>query len=383
MSFSQTLFSKLTNLVKNNSAFFSKDHISESNKTSIYRIFNYRLASYTDFTQDGALECRGVMFDVTDLCNPVLKSLPMEKFFNLYENPFTMDLDLTTVTKIYEKADGSLISTYIEDDKLLLKSKGSIGSEHCIAAMKWLDEPVNKQLKEDIETFAKNNKTVNMEWCSLEQRIVLLYPKNMLKILNIRDNETGEYCTELMTPKMLEHRVELLNVDDVKGGAVEFVKNIPDMKDDIEGFVIYLRAKENTTIEQKVKVKTNLYFAKHTLFSNIRNPKVLFELILDETIDDVRAKYHDDKGVMDTINDMQIKIDKIYNDCVKTVEEFYDSHKDLSRKDFAIKAKAELSWLHFLLIMKKYTDKTVDYKGILKTKWKQLGFDDMVVQNDD
>lgn len=64
MSYSQTLFSKLTKLVEKNSAFYSKDIISEVNKTSVYRIFSYRLASYTDFTEDGALECRGIMFDI-------------------------------------------------------------------------------------------------------------------------------------------------------------------------------------------------------------------------------------------------------------------------------------------------------------------------------
>ena len=72
-------------LVETNEAFYYKDFTKEN---SIYRIFNYRLASYTDFQLPGALECRGTMFEINEDGEPIrLASLPMEKFFNLNEVP--------------------------------------------------------------------------------------------------------------------------------------------------------------------------------------------------------------------------------------------------------------------------------------------------------
>ncbi len=372
MSFAQNLYTKLSNLVKKNNAFYIKkfEPCFEGIGTKYqYHLFNYRLASYTDFTEDSALECRGIMFDVTDPENVCLKSLPMEKFFNLYENPFTIDLDLNTVTKIYEKADGSLISTYILDNQLLLKSKGSLISEHCISAMKWLDLDENKKLKNDIYNIAMNNKTVNMEWCSLEQRIVLAYPIPSLKMLNIRDHETGLYCSELMTEEMLKYAVESIKFNSIEE-TVEFIKNIPDMKTynskQIEGFVVYLQS------GQKVKIKTKAYFAQHEAISNVKNPRVLYNLILEESVDDVRAIHHEDKAIMNMIDEMQIKVDKLYNDFVQNVEEFYMANKDLSKKDYAIKGKKDLDWIYFNLAMKRYGDNPVDYKEFLKLKWREF-----------
>ena len=78
------------------------------------------MGSYTDFCQPSALECRGVLFrmneDLTDA--EALVSLTTTKNLQSHlENPFTMDPDFSTVEWFEEKADGSLISTYMHDDK--------------------------------------------------------------------------------------------------------------------------------------------------------------------------------------------------------------------------------------------------------------------------
>ena len=65
-------------------AFYFDDQKDElTGKT--YRIFNYRLASYTSFQKQDAKNCRGTMFDITDINKPILVSLPPEKFFNYEE----------------------------------------------------------------------------------------------------------------------------------------------------------------------------------------------------------------------------------------------------------------------------------------------------------
>jgi hypothetical protein len=407
MTYATELYTGLCKLVASNNAFYYKEFNVDSR---VYRIFNYRMASYTDFTQEYALECRGIMFDITDYKTTgptggpdrdagtvVLKCLPMEKFFNLYENPFTTGLDLTKVTKIYEKADGSLISTYIHNNDLRLKSKASTISVQCIDAMKWLDE--NSVLKNDIYNIAKSGKTVNMEWCSLDNRVVIAYEEPVLKILNIRDHETGLYVDEY-TEKMKCYRVASI---DPGTGPEAFINSIPDMKDDIEGFVIYLSPKGPvpgsiapggpvpgsiapggpvpgqdplrgpTGIEQKVKVKTKAYLARHTAISNVRNPRTLYNLILEEVIDDTRAKFHDDPSIIRQIDEMQIKVDKLFNECATVVEKFHHDNSKLSRKDYAVKAKKDLSDQNFPLAMKRYTNESVDYKEYFKCKWREFG----------
>lgn len=189
-TYQQKLYADLLVLTQANEAFYHQEFMLDG-KT--YRIFNYRLASYTDFQQPGALECRGVMFEVSGDDAVQLASLTMSKFFNLNENPSTMGVDLTKVKRIEEKADGSLMSTYLHNDELRLKSKGSLFSDQALAAMKWLDRPENKQFKNELKLAAMGVRpyTVNLEWCSPEHRIVLGYMEPTLKVLNMRDHEDG------------------------------------------------------------------------------------------------------------------------------------------------------------------------------------------------
>ena len=92
-----------------------------------YRIFSYRLiGSYTMWTLPDALNCRGTMFakigeDWKLMC------LPMEKFFRLHENPLTLNININERDwMLYEKHDGSLISTFTNPTTNLLDFKSNI-----------------------------------------------------------------------------------------------------------------------------------------------------------------------------------------------------------------------------------------------------------------
>lgn len=65
-----------------NEAFY---HIDQTLDGFEYRIFNYRLASYTDFCAPNALEMRGIMFEMKDGQPIRLASRPPAKFFNYRE----------------------------------------------------------------------------------------------------------------------------------------------------------------------------------------------------------------------------------------------------------------------------------------------------------
>jgi Straboviridae RNA ligase 1 len=82
------LYNDLMTLCDTSESFFFKDEPIGHNKYGFktFRIFNYRLCSYSDFLNESALECRGIMFEVDLKGNPIrLASLPMNKFFNYRE----------------------------------------------------------------------------------------------------------------------------------------------------------------------------------------------------------------------------------------------------------------------------------------------------------
>lgn len=366
--YQDNLYNQLMELASNNEAFYFQDFPMSGH---VYRIFNYRLASYTDFMQPAAMECRGVMFRIDRDDHEIeLVALPMEKFFNLNENPMSMNLDLTQVDEILLKADGSLMSTYLHNETLKIKSKGSISSEQCIAAMDWLEsQPLFTRA---LKSLTDLNWTVNLEWCSPVHRIVIGYMTPHLKVLNARNRTTGAYMDyrTLCDVFSTENVIDRIQVSD----PVAFVASIPAMTEDIEGYVIRLKS------GQRVKIKTEKYLSLHHAKDSVNNPRRLFEAILDEGIDDLRSMFYTDAVAMKMIDDMQIKVDHLYNSMVKLVESFYEANKHLERKDYAIKGQTELDRLYFGLAMTKYLEKPVDYKAFMKSKYKDLGIKDTQVE---
>ena len=360
-AFQKMLYEALFSLTKEGEVFYFQDFTLDG---KVYRIFNYRLASYTEFMKPGALECRGVMFEVNGDEAVRLASLPIAKFFNLNENPSTMGLDLTQVVGIEEKADGSLMSTYLHNGELRLKSKGSLFSDQALAAMKWLDRHANEAFKADLLTLTRHDNTINLEWCSPEHRIVLGYMEPTLKVLNIRVNESGVYHP--MTSAWVPYSVQNVQVDD----PVAFVASIPSMTD-IEGFVLLMAN------GQRIKIKTEWYLSLHHAKDSVNNPRRLFECILEEGVDDLRSMFSADPLAMRLIDEMQIKVNHLYNNMVKMVEDYYVENKDLSRKDYAIKAQVHFKdTLYFGLAMEKYINRPFSYKEFLKGKWCDLGLKD-------
>lgn len=359
------MFYALEHLVDTNEAFYHQDFSLDG---ALYRIYNYRLASFTDFEQPFGRECRGHMFEVTEDGHPIrLAALPMEKFHNLNECPTTMNLDLTDIDEILAKADGSLMSTYDHAGEMRIKSKGSISSEQCIAAMEWIYRDENREFRSAIQFVEGEGYTVNMEWCSPIHRIVIGYTKPQLTVLNARDRKTGEYMPYHMIQAYFGgNTVERVVVKD----PVAFVTSIPTMTDDIEGYVVRMKS------GQRVKIKTEKYLSLHHAKDSVNNPRRLYEAILDEGIDDLRSMFYTDVVAMKMIDEMQIKVDHCYNSMVNIVEKFYESNKHLDRKDYAIKGQSALSRLYFGLAMTRYLEKPVDYKAFMKKSYAAFGVTD-------
>lgn len=354
MSRQQTLFDNLMQLVNTNEAFYFVDHVLNG---VTYRVFTYRLASYTDFLNPDALECRGHMFRLnSDGAMDALVSLPFEKFFNLNENPMTMDLDLSGVNFVHDKRDGSLISTFTHEGMVCLKSKTAIASDQALDATRTMNQ--DTRFAEFVQDMVENDYTVIMEYTAPDNRIVLPYQERELKILGIRDNKSFAYVDY----DSLYAEIPEYMVDDhtfmVGENVADFIADIPNMKG-IEGFVIGLLN------GQRVKIKTDEYLSLHRAKDSINSNKRLFEVCLNDASDDLRSLFFNDAYTLNRIAEMEQVVGHAYNSLVKSVEAYYNDNRVLDRKSYAIKGQQELDRLAFNLAMMKYVGKEPDYKGML------------------
>ena len=362
-------------LINSNEAFFYNDWELDG---KWYRNMNYRLASYTDFCEPDALECRGIMFEISeegDAAEPIrLASIPFEKFFNESENPLTMNLDLSQVVEIADKADGSLITTYMHDDVLQVKTKGSLTSDQAINANAFLRLDKNAQFRAELIKGEQLGCTIILEWCAPNNRIVLPYPKAHLKVLGVRSREDGSYthfdeidCEHF--PETLKRWTKIISFDD----AAAYIQSVDDMQK-VEGVVFRMAN------GQRVKKKGQWYLALHHTKDSITVPRRLFECVLEEATDDLRALFHDDELAIKMIADMEVFVEQKYNHMVDTVERFYERNKHMERKEYAILGQEEMERMYFGLAMMRYLGKEVDYKAFLKGKWKHLGLKDEKVE---
>ena len=126
--------------------------------------------------------------------------------------------------------------------------------------------------------------------------------------------------------------------------------------EDVEGFVVQF---ENG---QRIKFKTDWYMNLHALKSSFDTPKKLFAIVINEQQDGLYSMFNDNADVKASIQQMEAICVRIYKDYVKNVDEFYEQHKHLSRKEFAILAQKELKFMHFHQVMAVYSNKNIEFK---------------------
>lgn len=340
------LYDQLMQLTLTGDAFFFKDFPADDPER-MYRIFNYRLASYSDFCKPGALECRGTMFLVDRKGSfDDLVCRPPKKFFNLGENPFTENLDLTNLGMVMRKEDGSLMSTYLHTNgELRLKSKGSTGSTQANDAMAYLK--TQPALLADLRFLASRDFTTNLEWCAPWNRIVVGYQQPTLIGLSIIDNQTGTvYDGESM--------IDDLGLAGLSEFWVEQYEYTGSLIDAIENMTGDEGVVAMTSKGVFFKLKCPWYLALHRNKDNVSNTRALIELILSEQIDDLKVLFVGDQAVLDKINAYEKSISCVYNHTCSVVESFHDRNHALDRKDYAIAAKAEYTDWVFNVQMSRY-----------------------------
>lgn len=338
------------------SKFYYKDVKSPFGTT--LRIFNYNYASYTDWCKPDALECRGIMFVMEDGLPVRIAARPMEKFFNLGETPFTMNLDYTKIVLATAKEDGSLISSFVDCGTLLFKSKGSIYSPQAQEALQVIRRNENEAFRERIKEITADGYTCNLEYVAPTNRVVLEYQERALVLLNIRCNDTGEYV-----PYSVLHADGALRPYLVEGytfdtSNLDFIKEIQS-QEGIEGFIFEM---ENGL---RFKLKTEWYSALHHTKDSINNNTRLYEAIVAGASDDMKGLFIGDVYANEKIEYFEEVHRQYLAEAIQDVETVYEQVRGKERRDYAIEAQDKLRNKNlFNIVMQSYND-GLDYETLV------------------
>lgn len=298
-----------------------------------FMIFDYYMSNYTTWMNNPwAMDCRGIMFEVDDTdiekANVIrIMSRPMSKFFNWGENPMTIvDINYDDIDRVYIKADGSIISTYIDKGNLCVKSRFSEKSDQVELATKFLNNglPLWVRIKHILTKLAKAGFTVDMEYVSKQNCIVVVYDQPFLFVHSIRHNDTGKsYFVD-----QLEGIISKSEMDDLKRiespqASDEVFKDMfseeweIDTRGKIKHFMESQKGYEGVVVHLKngltMKVKTEWYCTLHNVCWTLNSDKNLLLSIINQTSDDLRFLHADNEFSIDRIG----KFEDYYQQYIK------------------------------------------------------------------
>ena len=296
-------------IVAANPAFYRIDTVVDGVNVFIY---NYRLASITDFKdalRDSsnlqAFELRGITF-VEQSDGSFERFLALSKFFNYGETTGWMPehLDPSELISIHEKLDGSMIHFVRINNRWHAKTKQSFVSVQAQAAQVILDS------HEGLQGFLDscyNDGVYHVypifEYTAPDNQIVLYYSKQELRLIQIRDQK-GKYLSCNTSSILNEFNVDssrVLNSFRLTSGDVKRLIHHQRTNVTEEGYVANIGGK-------LVKFKTDWYFLQHRAKDMLgRSSKTLLELVLANGFDDAIAMVEDRLFKQD----LEAKADKI------------------------------------------------------------------------
>ena len=312
-------------------------------------LYDYRLASYTDYVNNNAFELRGLCFVNNN--GTWERNILMQKFFNLNETQDWMyeDVKDKKVDMVQVKEDGSVI-TFIRlpNGNVVAKSKMSFDSDQAIMAQKIYDN--NEVIRNFVNFCLDTNLVPIFELVSPFNQIVLVYDDTQLRLLQVRDNLTGKYLNiyklyysyfgSVFDEDNDENKAKIVLTQRLRSKlysspTLEDLMEMQVAEQNVEGWVVTLED------GQMLKIKTAWYFAAHHLTtSNITRENLLLELVLTDQLDDVLCVVQGEKKKY--LEEMSSKIQHYFNHKVteyKSLRGLYFNKFQEDRKEFAMKHK--------------------------------------------
>lgn len=340
MTFKDNLYNGLMKICEPEGApFFFED--TKLNDSFSYRVFCYTIPKSSQYKQPYAKESRGTMFLIDNVTkSPVdLVVLPMPKFFTFGENQETIGLDLKTAKRVTLKADGSLLSTYIDlQGELQFKTKRKPKQKSFDDILKHV---LYEEFKNELFNLTKCH-TVDCELTSPDNRVILSYDKPELHILKVRDRSNGNFIDihndefKKEFPHVAKHIIKTYDIsilDDILDKD-----SILDIKN-IEGVVVEMPDGTMT------KVKTPYYLTQNK-FANIQDFKkrnqLMVEACIEETFDELRTLFHyrnrspnyDIEGILSAMDSIEEQVNATYPKFIDSINSFIKDHEELSLDEF-------------------------------------------------
>lgn len=333
-------------------------------------IFNYRLASYSDFEHPiensdvKAYELRGLTFVEKD--DDFKRYIMLHKFFNLGETLGYQyeDVKNKKIIRIQDKLDGSMIRfVRLHNGHIIPKTKFGIDNEQT----KLVEKCLNYRLSDFIIEVLDNNLAAIFELISPENKIVLDYKETKLVLVQLRDEITGKYLDLCQSDLVSDFEIETVKNFDVNNLTLENLLEKSKNDKNIEGWVITLED------DQLIKIKTDWYKELHHLITeDLSREDFIAISILNESIDDIIPKIESNEILekITLIKDILIKhLNKEIDELYTIFKNFTNKNNVLqdkeARKNFAIKNKGHK---YFSVMMQLYNNLPNVYEQDIEEK---------------
>lgn len=214
------------------------------------------------------------------------------------------------------------------------KSKMSFESEHAKLAQDIFNS--NPKIKGLVKRLNAEGLVGIFEICSPFLQIVLPYNETELKLIQVRNNETGVYLNNNeMNYYLREFDLEEVSAEEYYAQNFTFDKllELQETEQNIEGWVVTLED------GQILKIKTSWYFHAHSISTdNVTRENLLLELVINDKLDDVLSVVQGEKKKY--LEETAEKIQHFFNHKVVEYKElrglYYNKYNE-NRKEFAMK----------------------------------------------
>lgn len=291
-----------------------------------YSVINYVYAMERTFDSAIALECRGLMFGP----DGDLIARPFHKFFNLGEKRLPQEEPWEQAHLVLDKLDGSMIHPALVKGEMVFMTRMGV-TDHGRTALSLASDGVRALARDMLEAGF----TAIFEYTGPENRIVVPYDVPELTLLAVRDIRTGRYLPMDEVRRIAgRHDVPVVQAF---GSVDDVAKFVTDARA-LEGLEGYVIAFEDG---HRVKIKADLYALQHQALADIAQEKNLLGLIARDALDDVVPLLAGDIAA-----EVRAYSDQVLGSVARLEAEisaFVEAHRDLERRDFAAKTKADIA----------------------------------------
>jgi RNA ligase len=299
-------------------------------------------------------ECRGITFD----SDGNISSRTLHKFFNVGERDDTQPhaLSWENVVRIMTKRDGSMISAVRHGSFFAFKTKKSFTTPEAQCAAAVTD--ATRGGHDWINMMLDRGLTPTFEITSPRFPIVILYEKDELTLLHVRETVSGRYLHEdelvaLNSPfPIVENEIDKF-YDDASRRVVswEKLKTAAENETGIEGWVIQFADGE------MVKLKTKWYCELHHSVTFTRWRDVARTVLADQS-DDLKGAFALVGRSIEPILEIERKIWATVFETQCKVAEIIKASDDKTAKDMALEHKGNPL---FSLIMTAFRGKEINW----------------------